>query len=102
MHPIKNVEPPIKIRVSKKVYLRPTKSPRRPNTKAPNGRTIKPAAKVAKVDKKAAQMGSTSGGASQLLKTKLSFTSNIKETRYPAFSLKTGYQWRGSYIIGKK
>ena len=54
------------------------------------------------VESKAAQMGSTSGGASQLLKTKLSFTSNIKETRYPAFSLKTGYQWRGSYIIGKK
>ena len=36
------------------VYLRPIKSPRRPKNKAPKGRTTKPAANVAKVDKKAA------------------------------------------------
>ncbi len=34
--------------VIKNVYLRPTKSPKRPNTNAPNGRTIKPAAKANK------------------------------------------------------
>ncbi|MNX91207.1 hypothetical protein D3C86_1232800 [compost metagenome] len=37
-----------------KVYLRPIKSPNRPKNKAPNGRTTKPAAKVANVDRKAA------------------------------------------------
>ena len=37
-----------------KVYLRPMRSPSRPKNKAPNGRTTKPAAKVAKVLKKAA------------------------------------------------
>ena len=30
----------------RKVYLRPTRSPSRPNTSAPNGRTAKPAAKA--------------------------------------------------------
>ncbi len=30
--------------VIRKVYLRPTRSPTRPNTSAPNGRTAKPAA----------------------------------------------------------
>ena len=30
----------------RKVYLRPTRSPSRPNTSAPNGRTRKPAAKA--------------------------------------------------------
>ena len=30
----------------RKVYLRPTRSPNRPNTSAPNGRTRKPAAKA--------------------------------------------------------
>ncbi len=30
--------------VIKKVYLRPIMSPRRPNSSAPNGRTMKPAA----------------------------------------------------------
>ena len=30
--------------VTRKVYLRPMRSPRRPNTIAPNGRTAKPAA----------------------------------------------------------
>jgi hypothetical protein len=48
------VEPPIRTRVSKKVYFLPMISPSRPNTKAPKGRTIKPAAKVARVDNKAA------------------------------------------------
>ena len=32
--------------VIRKVYLRPTRSPRRPNTSAPKGRTKKPAAKA--------------------------------------------------------
>ncbi len=43
------VLPPMITKVSKKVYLRPTISPMRPKTKAPNGRTTKPAANVAKV-----------------------------------------------------
>jgi len=33
--------------VTRKVFLRPTRSPIRPNSKAPNGRTAKPAAKAA-------------------------------------------------------
>ena len=41
-------------KVSKKVCLRPIKSPNLPNTNAPNGRTIKPAAKIANVLKSAA------------------------------------------------
>ena len=49
-----NVDPPIKTRVNKKVYLRPTKSPSLPKKSAPKGLTIKPAAKVASVDKSAA------------------------------------------------
>ena len=32
--------------VTRKVYFRPTKSPSRPNTSAPKGRTRKPAAKA--------------------------------------------------------
>jgi hypothetical protein len=32
--------------VTRKVYLRPIMSPSRPNTSAPNGRTMKPAAKA--------------------------------------------------------
>ena len=40
--------------VMRKVYLRPTRSPIRPNTSAPNGRTAKPAAKASKVKMKAA------------------------------------------------
>ena len=32
--------------VMRKVYFRPIRSPRRPNTIAPNGRTANPAAKV--------------------------------------------------------
>ena len=37
-----------------KVNFRPIKSPNLPKNKAPNGRTTKPAAKVAKVERKAA------------------------------------------------
>ena len=40
--------------VKRKVYLRPMRSPNLPNTRAPKGRTIKPAANVAKVESKAA------------------------------------------------
>ncbi|CFN74930.1 Uncharacterised protein [Bordetella pertussis] len=40
--------------VIRKVYLRPTRSPRRPNTRAPNGRTAKPAAKASSAKMKAA------------------------------------------------
>ena len=35
--------------VTKKVYLRPTRSPRRPKMIAPKGRTAKPAAKASSV-----------------------------------------------------
>jgi hypothetical protein len=41
-------------KVSKKVCLRPIRSPSRPKTNAPNGRTINPAAKMANVLKSAA------------------------------------------------
>ena len=37
-----------------KVYFLPIKSPNLPKKRAPNGRTTKPAANVANVDKKAA------------------------------------------------
>ncbi len=43
--PIKNVEPPIKTKVSKKVYFLPIKSPNLPKTNAPKGRTKKPCSK---------------------------------------------------------
>ena len=39
--------------VTRKVYLRPTMSPRRPNTIAPNGRTAKPAANASSAKMKA-------------------------------------------------
>ena len=51
--PIAKVDPPIKTKVNKKVYLRPMISPNLPNTSAPNGLTIKPAAKMASVLKSA-------------------------------------------------
>ena len=41
-----NVDRPMIRIVTRKVYLRPIMSPRRPNTSAPNGRTRKPAAKA--------------------------------------------------------
>ncbi|CAJ7046366.1 Uncharacterised protein [Burkholderia pseudomallei] len=40
--------------VMRNVCLRPTRSPRRPNTIAPNGRTAKPAAKPSSVKMNAA------------------------------------------------
>ena len=40
------VDKPISSMVIKKVFLRPQRSPSRPNTNAPNGRTAKPAAKA--------------------------------------------------------
>ena len=52
--PMKNVPTPIKVIVMMKVYLRPTMSPRRPKTRAPKGRTAKPAAKARSVKMKAA------------------------------------------------
>ncbi len=38
--------------VMRKVYLRPTRSPSRPNTSAPKGRTKKPAAKASSANRK--------------------------------------------------
>ena len=40
------VDVPMIMIVTRKVYLRPIMSPRRPKTSAPNGRTRKPAAKA--------------------------------------------------------
>ena len=40
--------------VTRKVYLRPIMSPRRPNTSAPKGRTMKPAAKASSAKMNAA------------------------------------------------
>jgi hypothetical protein len=48
------VESPINIRVSKKVYFLPIRSPNLPKTNAPKGLTIKPAANVANVESNAA------------------------------------------------
>src|SRR6266567_8723621 len=42
--PTRNVAVPMTMMVTRKVYLRPTRSPIRPNTSAPNGRTRNPAA----------------------------------------------------------
>ena len=42
--PTMNVDEPMITMVIRKVYLRPTRSPSRPNTSAPKGRTRKPAA----------------------------------------------------------
>ncbi len=54
IRPMAKVDTPISTRVSRKVYLRPIRSPIRPNTRAPKGLTINPAANVARVDRKAA------------------------------------------------
>ncbi|MNJ63551.1 hypothetical protein D3C77_594640 [compost metagenome] len=40
--------------VTRKVYLRPTRSPSRPNISAPKGRTAKPAANASKAKMKPA------------------------------------------------
>ena len=45
---------PITTMVTRKVYLRPTRSPIRPKTSAPKGRTRKPAAYAAKAESSAA------------------------------------------------
>jgi hypothetical protein len=47
------VDRPMIRMVTRKVYLRPIMSPRRPNTSAPNGRTMKPAAKASSAKMKA-------------------------------------------------
>ena len=47
------VEPPMMSSVTKNAYLRPITSPTRPKTSAPNGRTMKPVAKVARVESNA-------------------------------------------------
>ena len=44
--PTRKVDRPMMTMVIRKVYLRPIRSPRRPNTSAPSGRTRKPAAKA--------------------------------------------------------
>ena len=44
IRPTANVDRPMMNMVIRKVYLRPTRSPMRPNTMAPKGRTRKPAA----------------------------------------------------------
>ena len=44
IRPTANVEKPMTTIVHRNVYLRPTRSPIRPNTIAPNGRTRNPAA----------------------------------------------------------
>ena len=51
--PIRNVAQPISNNVTMNVYFLPIKSPNLPKKRAPKGRTIKPAAKVANVDKNA-------------------------------------------------
>ncbi len=53
-HPTRTVERPMTVIVTRKVYLRPTMSPTRPNTSAPNGRTRNPAAYAAKLPSSAA------------------------------------------------
>ena len=52
------VEMPMIRMVTRKVYLRPIMSPRRPNTSAPNGRTRKPAAKASSAKMNAAPASS--------------------------------------------
>ena len=54
---MKNVPMPISVMVTRKVYLRPIRSPSRPKISAPNGRTAKPAAKAS-----SAKMKPTFGG----------------------------------------
>ncbi len=48
------VDPPIKMSVIRKVYFLPIRSPSLPKTRAPKGRTRNPAAKVARVERRAA------------------------------------------------
>ena len=46
------VDMPISTMVTRKVYLRPMRSPRLPKKAAPNGRTAKPAAKASRAKMK--------------------------------------------------
>src|SRR5207237_8168924 len=46
--PTRKVDAPMMRMVTRKVYFRPTRSPSRPKTRAPNGRTRKPAAKASR------------------------------------------------------
>ena len=52
--PTRAVETPITVIVTRNVNLRPTMSPMRPNTAAPNGRTANPAPNVASEARSAA------------------------------------------------
>ena len=56
--PTMKVDRPMIRMVTRKVYLRPTMSPRRPNTSAPNGRTRKPAAKASSAKMSRVAVGS--------------------------------------------
>src|SRR5688572_6012912 len=51
--PTRIVAIPMIASVTRKVFLRPARSPMRPNTRAPRGRTMKPTAKVASARMKA-------------------------------------------------
>ena len=55
--PIRVVPRPMIEIVRRNAYFLPTKSPIRPKTTAPNGRTAKPAAKVASVRRSAPEPG---------------------------------------------
>ena len=50
--PMKNVPIPMRLMVTRKVYLRPIRSPKWPKISAPNGRTAKPAANASKAKMK--------------------------------------------------
>jgi hypothetical protein len=52
--PTMNVDRPMMRIVTRKVYLRPTRSPRRPKKSAPKGRTANPAAKASSAKMNAA------------------------------------------------
>jgi hypothetical protein len=52
--PIRAVARPMPVRVTMKVYFRPTLSPSQPNTNAPSGRIRKPTEKIATVLRNAA------------------------------------------------
>ena len=48
-NPMRNVDRPMTVSVTRKAYLRPMRSPIRPKTSAPNGRTRNPVANNAQV-----------------------------------------------------
>src|SRR5262249_10610249 len=58
--PTSAVAAPIPTIVHRNVYLRPTRSPSRPNTRAPNGRTANPTPNSARLDRNAI-VGSPAG-----------------------------------------